>query len=73
MISAGIRVYLLYMNTAYDKSVPVVEAAKAIGVTRSYVTRLLRAGRLKGKKITSVVWEVDSVSLEKYRKDHQCN
>jgi hypothetical protein len=61
------------MNTTRSNPIPVIEAAKTLGVTRSYVTRLLRARKIKGRKITEVVWEVDSVSLEKYRKDHQCN
>jgi hypothetical protein len=56
------------MNTnPAKKAVPVVAAAKALGVNRSYVTRLLRSGKLAGRKLTSVVWEVDAASLEKLR------
>jgi hypothetical protein len=61
------------MNTTPRTKLPVVEAAKKLGVTRSYVTRLLRGKKIKGRKITEVVWEVDCASLEKYMRSHQCN
>ena len=61
------------MNKSPRNAVPVVEAAKILGVTRSYVTRMLRDRRLKGRKITNVVWAIDGDSLEKYRRVHACN
>ena len=60
------------MNKSPRNAVPVVEAAKILGVTRSYVTRMLRDRRLKGRKITNVVWAIDGDSLEKYRRVHAC-
>jgi hypothetical protein len=61
------------MNTQKPAAIPVIEAAEKLGMTRSYVTRLLRQKRIAGRKITDVVWEVDVASLEKYRRSCKCN
>lgn len=61
------------MNKRPPNAVPVVEAAKILGVTRSYVTRLIRNRKIKGSKITDVVWGIDAKSLEEYRRVHECN
>ena len=56
------------MPKSDDNAIPVVDAAKMLGVTRSYVTRLLRTKKLSGRKITDVVWGVDAKSLAKYKR-----
>jgi hypothetical protein len=58
--------------TVPQKTIPVIDAARRLGVTRSYVTRLLRRKRLVGVKITSVVWGVDANSIEKYLRSGKC-
>jgi len=49
------------------KWITVTEAAELIGVTNSYVTRLLADGRVKGERFHGRAWLVDRKSAESYR------
>ncbi len=52
--------------------ISVKEASERYGVSESYLTRLLREGRLKGRKLGVRIWMVDAseaeVSLKEPRK-----
>jgi excisionase family DNA binding protein len=43
------------------------EAAQILGYVKSYITELIRNGKLKGTKIGQRFWDVDPKSVEEYR------
>ena len=49
--------------------ISVKEASERYGVSESYITRLLREGRLKGQKLGLRVWMVNVNEVEAYLKE----
>lgn len=49
--------------------ISVKEASEKYGLSESYITRLLREGRVKGQKLGLRVWMVNPSKVEAYLKE----
>ena len=62
------RLYL-DVDTKMSDTITTAAAADMLGVTHSYVCRLLRDGRIDGERIDTLrgpVWRVSRASVERY-------
>jgi excisionase family DNA binding protein len=58
------------LSTANTTYIAAKDAARTLGLSMDYVYRLLMAGKLSGRKVDRN-WEVDSESVERYRRYQQ--
>jgi hypothetical protein len=66
MIAFNTQVFpQLYTNQVIDNHVPIQTAAEISGYNAQYLRRLLRAGRLDGRKVGQI-WLVNIDSLQEY-------
>ena len=55
------------LEVTKNRMLTVAEVASRLGVTESYVCRLLRDGVMKGDKIGRKIWIVPEPEVEKFR------
>lgn len=58
---------MIVLEPRREKMYTAIEVAKLIGVTESYVCRLLREGKMAGTRIGDKVWLVPESEVYKFR------
>lgn len=54
-----------------NELISVSEAATRLNLTDSYIRRLLREGKIEGRKINDRAWVVSKSSVEQYASAHK--
>ncbi len=55
------------LEPSAEKLLTVIEVADRLGVTHSYICRLLRDGVMQGRKLGAKMWVVPESEIERFR------